>query len=145
MPSDLSALEIDEVSPVRKPATGIKFALLKADDGSLELAQGVVDALSTPAPNEDAFVSSLDASLSDDAREAAVCAFRLLAAYGNDFASVAKSSWPGFYSKKDEDLAILAGRRTWPPRKTAAGDDEPEQFDVAKSAVLELLTDALGA
>ncbi len=85
MTTDLSGLDIDEVSIVRKPATRKRWAMFKsADDGSLELTQDVVDALSTPTDTEAPLVDALEAGgASESTTEAALCIYRLACAFGD--------------------------------------------------------------
>ncbi|MDE2103747.1 MAG: hypothetical protein KGL39_41300 [Patescibacteria group bacterium] len=79
MATDLSDIDPDEVSPVRRPATRRRFSLLKADEsGDLEMHGVVVKALATPVDGEDELVKKMGAA-SDPHVEAAVAAHRLSA------------------------------------------------------------------
>ena len=58
--NDLSNLDIDEVSPVRRGAIGKLWAFFKADDeGDLELRKETVDALAAPFDGEKELVEKL--------------------------------------------------------------------------------------
>jgi hypothetical protein len=119
--SDLSEIDVDEVSPVRSGAIRKRWALLKADeDGAVELSKEVVDALSTPLDDEAAFVEKLQKDGYDEpAREARVVIARLTKA---------------FYGGAEHSPAELdAIARATVPELQAAGEDnddiaEDEEF-----------------
>lgn len=79
MAQELEDIDVDEVSPVRSGAIRKVWNILKGDDGQVELAKALVDALAEPFDDEGALVDALrKSSLSDDAQEAVVASMRLL-------------------------------------------------------------------
>lgn len=81
--NDLSNLDIDEASPVRRGAIGKLWAFLKSnDEGDLELAKATVDAMGEPVAGEEAYVAKLrEGGMDDVAIEAAVVSARLSKAF----------------------------------------------------------------
>lgn len=78
-PNDLSNLDIDEVSPVRRGAIGKVWAFLKSnDEGDLELSKATVDAMGTPVDGEDVLVADFEKDgLDGEAIEANIVVARL--------------------------------------------------------------------
>jgi hypothetical protein len=133
--TDLSEIDADEVSIVKRAATGLVWNFLKADSsGDIEVSQPVADALASPAADEAAMVEKLQkAGVSESAVEATVLVCRLTKAFALNIAthietSKSASGPRGQEHTGEEKAAIAEGEQA------ALGLTGSDEDDVAYSA-----------
>lgn len=136
--NDLSAIDVDEVSPVRRGAIGRAWALFKADDnGDLELSKATVDALGSPFPGEEAFVGKLTkAGIRDDVLEGLVAIARLAKSLDVSVTDLLKAAYPEQQHTREELAAILRAK---------ADDDTASADNILKLGRPKRPTPALGS
>ena len=134
--SDLAEIAVDEVSIVKRPATGRVFAFLKANEsGDIELSQEVVSALGEPLADEAGLVEKLQQGGMDESTvEAGVAVARLTKAFPSATYVVLKS-WQAQHTQAEQD-AIDAGASA---ASDLGGTDEPDADDAPQNLKARLL------